>query len=136
VRRRIPTATTMPHLGGSDNAGLVAEVGARVHRWKGGATGLGNPALTCGHRAHCLRGNEPLCAEFRIIGEHTDGGFTEYISLPASTLHRIPESLPFERAAALPVSYQTAWRAIHSRAALRPGEDVLVLGASGGTAIA
>src|ERR1700741_5255652 len=42
----------------------------------------------------------------------------------------------FEDAAALPVSYMTAWRALHSRARLQPGEDVLVLGASGGTAIA
>lgn len=136
VRRGIPIKTTMPHIGGSDIAGIVAEVGPGVHGWKGGEAVLVNPVLSCGHCEYCLRGNEPLCAEFRIIGEHTDGGFAEYIALPASTLHRIPESLSFERAAALPVSYQTAWRAIHSRAAVRPGEDVLVLGASGGTAIA
>jgi NADPH:quinone reductase-like Zn-dependent oxidoreductase len=95
-----------------------------------------NPALSCGHCEFCIRGEVSLCPEFRILGEHTDGGFAEYVAVPASSLHRLPDDYPFEKAAALPVSYQTAWRAVVSRAALRAGEDVLVLGASGGTAIA
>lgn len=74
--------------------------------------------------------------EFRILGEHTDGGFAELVPVPASNLHRLPPEITFEAAAALPISYQTAWRALVSRARLRPGEDVLVLGASGGTAVA
>lgn len=77
-----------------------------------------------------------MCVDLRILGEHTDGGFADRVAVPARNLHRLPAGYPFEKAAALPVSYQTAWRAVMSRAAVRAGEDVLVIGASGGTAAA
>ena len=136
VRRGLPIETTMPHIGGSDVAGTVAELGAGVEGWREGDRVLVNPILFCGVCEFCTRGQESLCLRFRILGEHTDGGFAEAVAVPASSLHRLPEEFPFERAAALPVSYQTAWRALVHQAALRPGEDVLILGASGGTAIA
>jgi NADPH:quinone reductase-like Zn-dependent oxidoreductase len=136
VRRGIPIETTMPHIGGADVAGVVAEVGRGVEGWEGGERVVVNPALSCGHCEFCIRGEVSLCPDFRILGEHTDGGFAEYVAVPASALHRLPDRYPFEKAAALPVSCQTAWRAVVSRAALRAGEDILVLGASGGTAIA
>jgi NADPH:quinone reductase-like Zn-dependent oxidoreductase len=77
-----------------------------------------------------------MCASYRILGEHTDGGFTEFVAVAADRAYPIPERLSFEEAAALPISYQTAWRALLTRARLRPGDDVLVIGASGGTALA
>jgi NADPH:quinone reductase-like Zn-dependent oxidoreductase len=77
-----------------------------------------------------------MCAEYRILGEHTDGGFAELVAAAADRTYAIPDDLSFEEAAALPISYQTAWRALLTRARLRPTEDVLVIGASGGTAIA
>lgn len=135
VRRGLPIETTMPHIGGSDIAGVVVEVGAEAEDLASpGERVVVNPALACGHCESCVRGQESLCATFRIIGEHTDGGFAEYVAVPAANLHRLPDEISFETAAALPVSYQTAWRALISQAELRPGEDVLVLGASGGTA--
>lgn len=136
VRRGLPIETTMPHVGGSDVAGVVEEVGDGVEGWSVGERVVVNPLLACGRCRECLRGEEPLCAEIRILGEHTDGGFAELVAVPAANLHRIPEDVSFQSAAALPVSYQTAWRALVSRARLRAGEDVLVLGASGGTALA
>jgi NADPH:quinone reductase-like Zn-dependent oxidoreductase len=95
-----------------------------------------NPSLWCGRCRYCLRAREPLCVEYRILGEHIDGGFAELIAVPASHVYPLPENLSWEEAACLPVSYGTAWRALVTQAAVRPGEDVLVLGASGGTAIA
>jgi NADPH:quinone reductase-like Zn-dependent oxidoreductase len=136
VRRGLPIETTMPHIGGSDIAGTVAEVGFGVAGWQKGDPVVVNPILFCGVCEFCMRGQESLCLRFRILGEHTDGGFAEAVAVPASALHRLPDGFPFERAAALPVSYQTAWRALVHQAAVRPGEDVLILGASGGTAIA
>jgi NADPH:quinone reductase-like Zn-dependent oxidoreductase len=136
VRRGLPIETTMPHIGGSDVAGVVAEVGPGVDRFRGGEPVVVNPSLWCGRCRECARGQESMCARFRILGEHTDGGFAELVAVPAANAYPIPAGLGFEQAAALPVSYQTAWRALVSRAALRPGEEVLVLGASGGTAIA
>jgi len=136
IRRGLPVDTTMPHIGGSDIAGLVSAVGEQVEGWEIGARVVVNPILFCGSCEFCLQGEESLCYRFRILGEHTDGGFAEEVVVPAHALHRLPDDFPFEQAAALPVSYQTAWRALLHRARLRAGEDVLILGASGGTAIA
>ena len=136
VRRGLPIETTMPHVGGSDVAGVVVEAGDGVDASRIGERIVVNPSLWCGECEWCRRGEESMCLRYRIIGEHTDGGFAEYLAVPADHAYRLPEGMRFEDAAALPVSYMTAWRALHSRARLHPGEDVLVLGASGGTAIA
>lgn len=136
VRRGLPIHTTMPHVGGSDVAGVVDAVGGGVDGEWAGARVVVDPSLGCGACEWCLRGERPLCPRYRIVGEHTDGGFAEFVVVPAANLHRLPDHFPFEKAAALPVSYGTAWRALVSRARLRPGEDVLVIGASGGTASA
>lgn len=136
IRRGLPIDTTMPHIGGSDIAGLVMESAPDAEDWVPGTPVVINPILFCGRCEFCLQGEESLCRDFRILGEHTDGGFADEVVVPAYTLHQLPEDFPFELAAALPVSYQTAWRALIHRAELRPGEDVLVLGASGGTGMA
>jgi len=136
VRRGLPIEITMPHIGGSDVAGVIAEVGSGVTGVTVGERVVVNPSLWCGRCRWCIRGEESLCVHYRILGEHTNGGFAEFVAVPATNVYPLPESISFEAAAALPVSYQTAWRALITRAALRAGEDVLVLGASGGTAIA
>lgn len=136
VRRGIPIDTTMPHVGGSDVAGVIAEAGEGVDAGRVGERVVINPGLWCGRCRECARGEHSLCPHFRLLGEHTDGGFAESVVCPADHAYRIPDEMPFEHAAALPVSYQTAWRALVTRARLRPGDDVLVIGASGGTAIA
>jgi NADPH:quinone reductase-like Zn-dependent oxidoreductase len=136
VRRGLPLRIPLPHIGGSDVAGVVEEVGAGVHGWSPGDRVVVNPSLWCGRCRWCIRGQESMCAHFRVLGEHTRGGLAELVAVPATNVYRLPEHVPFETAAALPVSYQTAWRALISRARLRAGEEVLVLGASGGTAMA
>jgi NADPH:quinone reductase-like Zn-dependent oxidoreductase len=136
VRRGLPIEIEMPHIGGSDVAGVVAAVAPDVAGLQPGQRVLVNPSLGCGRCAYCARAQEPLCSEYRILGEHLNGGFAEFIVAPAANVYPLPDDVSFETAAMLPISYQTAWRALASRARLRPGEDVLVLGASGGTAIA
>jgi NADPH:quinone reductase-like Zn-dependent oxidoreductase len=136
VRRGIGIETTMPHIGGSDIAGVVEAHGPDADAPPVGTGVVINPGLWCGRCAGCVRGEHSLCVHFRILGEHTNGGFAELVAVPAPNVYTLPESVPFEQAAALPISYQTAWRALVSRARLQPGEDVLVIGASGGTAVA
>jgi NADPH:quinone reductase-like Zn-dependent oxidoreductase len=70
--------------------------------------------------------------EFRIIGEHTQGGFAEFCVVPAANLLEIPADVPFETAAAASLVSVTAWRALMVRGGLKAGETVLVTGASGG----
>jgi NADPH:quinone reductase-like Zn-dependent oxidoreductase len=136
VRRGLPIETTMPHIGGSDVAGVIAGVGKGVDASRVGERVVINPNLYDGTCEWCRRGEESMCVSFRILGEHTNGGFAEFVTAADDCAHRLPHGYAFEDAAALPIAYMTAWRALHSRARLQPGEDVLVLGASGGTALA
>jgi NADPH:quinone reductase-like Zn-dependent oxidoreductase len=136
VRRGLPVETTMPHIGGSDVAGTVDTLGDGVSGWLPGDRVVVNPSLWCGECEWCRAGEEPLCLRYRILGEHTQGGFAEHVVVPARNLYRIPDGVPFPTAAAAPLAFLTAWRGLITRARLRPGESVLVTGASGGVATA
>lgn len=127
---------SLPHIVGSDGAGVIAEVGVNVKDLKAGQRVLVNPGLSCGHCDFCLSGEHSLCAEFGIVGEHSTGTAAEFIRMPAVNVLPIPDDMPFEQAAAAPLVFLTAWRALISRAHLRAGEDVLVLGAGSGASTA
>jgi len=137
VRRGLPTLDLpLPHIGGSDFAGTVDAIGEGVEGWACGDDVVVNPSLPCLQCAMCRRGEHPLCDRYRIIGEHVHGGMAEYAVVPAHRLRAKADRLTFVEAASVPLAFQTAWRALITRARLRPGEDVLVLGASGGVATA
>jgi NADPH:quinone reductase-like Zn-dependent oxidoreductase len=136
TRRGLPMEITMPHIGGSDIAGVVEAVGEGVTGVQTGVRVVVNPSLSCGACEWCRAGEEPLCANYQIIGEHTNGGFAEFVSVPAVNLFPIPDGYDFEQAAAAPLVFLTAWRALTSKARVRAGSAVLVTGASGGVATA
>lgn len=137
VRRGWPgLELDMPHVGGSDIAGRVAQLGAGVTGWSEGDPVVVNPARGCDSCEHCEAGEICLCPRFHIIGEHVAGGLVERIAVPAANLYRRPDDYPAERAAAAPLVFQTAWRALIGRARLGPGETVLITGASGGVSTA
>ena len=126
----------MPHIPGSDLSGVIVEVGPNVRGLAVGTRVTINPGLSCGRCECCIGGEESLCADFKILGEHTTGGAAEFVCVPAVNVLQIPDAMSFEQAAAAPLVFLTAWRALISRARLRAGEDVLVLGAGGGAATA
>lgn len=123
-----------PFWGLADVAGVVAEVGEGVRDLEAGQRVLVNPSLSCGSCAYCQAGEDPLCVAFQILGDEVCGGAAEYVAVPARNALPLPDALPFEEAAAVPLVFLTAWRAVMTQAQLRAGEDVLVLGASGGVA--
>ena len=133
VRNGIPNVP-LPMTPGADGAGVVDALGAGVDG-AGLAVGsrvLVQPGLYCGVCEFCRSGEQSLCVQFQILGEHAPGTFAEKAVVPARNLFPIPEGLDFPEAAAFPLVYQTAWRMVVTRAALRPGETVLVHGAGGG----
>jgi NADPH:quinone reductase-like Zn-dependent oxidoreductase len=132
LREADPDSFTFPFWGGADVAGVVAEVGESVYQFKIGDRVVVNPSLYCGQCEHCLAGEESQCNSYGIIGDTVPGGFAEYIAVDVTTLMKLPDKITFEKAAATPIVYQTAWRALISQASIRPGDDVLILGASGG----
>ncbi len=137
VRQGIPgLRLAMPHIGGSDVAGVVAAVGEDVDEAWVGRRVIINPSLGCGRCEYCRAGQQCLCAGFHVFGEHVPGGLAEYAVAPAANLYAIPDDFGFAEAAAVPLVYQTAWRALMTQARLRAGERVLILGAGGGVASA
>jgi len=133
VRNGIPDVP-LPQIPGGDGAGVVDAIGPGVEGLAPGHRVLLQPGLFCGVCEFCRRGEQSLCVQFRILGEHVAGTFAEQIVVPARNAFPIWEGLSFEQAAAFPLAYQTAWRMIVTRAAVRPGETVLIHGAGGGVA--
>ena len=131
VRDGIPDVP-LPQIPGADGAGVIDKLGEGVEGWKPGDPVLIQPGLFCNACEFCRGGEQSLCVTFRILGEHAAGTFAEFVVVPARNVFAIPSGLTFEEAAAFPLVYQTAWRMIVTRGAVRPGQTVLIHGAGGG----
>ena len=125
-----------PHIVGSDGAGVVEAVGREVTAVRPGDRVMINPGTSCGRCRACLAGEESLCSTFRVIGEHRSGTAAEYVVVPAVNLAAVPPAMPWAQAAAFSLATLTAWHMLVTRAALRPGETVLIWGIGGGVALA
>jgi NADPH:quinone reductase-like Zn-dependent oxidoreductase len=137
VRKGWPGLTLQfPHVLGSDIAGVVEAVGAGVEGVKAGDAVVANPSLGCGHCEQCLAGQENLCRKFVILGEHVSGGQAQKLAISARNVLPKPARLSFEEAAAVPLTFMTAWHALVRRAKLRLGETVLVHAAGSGVGVA
>lgn len=121
-----------PHIPGADGAGEVAVLGAGVQRWKVGDRVVMNSNLGCGECPECLAGRDNLCRSWHLLGETVRGTYAEYVAVPAFNLLALPDGFEERVAAAAALVYHTAWHSLITRADLRPGETVLVVGASGG----
>jgi NADPH:quinone reductase-like Zn-dependent oxidoreductase len=136
VRRGLPIETPMPHIGGSDFAGTVDAVGPGAESVPMGARVVVDPSLNYHWYDSQDRGPSFEEPPFQLLGEHTQGGFAEYAVVPADNLLEVPDDFPLTEAAAAGLCFVTAWRALVTRAALQPGESVLITGASGGVGTA
>lgn len=137
VRNGLPgSKLAMPHVLGADGAGVVVEVGAEVSHVQVGSRVLINPGLSCGRCEFCQAGEQSLCATFGIMGETGPGTFAEYFKVPQDNVYSVPEGFSWEEAAAFPLVFVTAWRMLISKAQIKPGEDILILGIGGGVSTA
>jgi NADPH:quinone reductase-like Zn-dependent oxidoreductase len=126
----------LPHTLGSDIAGVVAAVGPGVaDSWVGRAVVV-NPGVSCGRCEACLSGWDNLCPTYGILGEQLPGGYCEKIAVPQANLLPKPDALDFVTAAALPLTFLTAWQMLVVRAAVRPGQTVLLHAAGSGVGVA
>lgn len=125
-----------PHVLGSDAAGVVEAVGPGVASPAVGDAVVLSPGIGCGTCERCRSGDENLCRRYAILGEHLAGGQATFLRAPARNLLPKPSNLSFEEAAAVPLTFVTAWHALVARAAVRPGETVLVRGAGAGVSVA
>jgi NADPH:quinone reductase-like Zn-dependent oxidoreductase len=126
----------LPLIPGSEVAGDVAVVGDAVPDIEPDTPTLVAPAVSCGRCERCISGQDMLCRGYGILGEHRDGGYAEYISVPARNILPLPKSLSYVEAAATPLVFMTAWQMLVERARLRAHEDVLVHAAGSGVSSA
>ena len=127
-----------PHILGGDGAGNVEAVGADVTGVRPGDKVMINPGVACYRCETCDAGEHSLCPEYRLLGEHLPGTLAEYLVVPEQNVLPIPDPpaphppITWREAAAYPLVTLTAWRMLVTRAALRPGEAVLIWGVGGG----
>ncbi len=122
----------LPHIMGSDGAGVIAQRGANVTSFAVGDRVAVNPTLGSDTDYFGRRGLDNLSDHFAILGEHVDGFFAEYTAVPARNLLKMPDDANFAEAAAASLVYVTAWHSLITRGGLQAGESVLIVGAGGG----
>lgn len=125
-----------PHILGSDGSGWVDALGPGVVGPKPGTAVVLNPGLWDATCEYCRAGQECLCRSYRILGEHTQGTAAPFVVVPRRNVYPLPDGLALSAAAAFPLVFQTAWRALRTVAELRAGQSVAIIGAGGGVATA
>ncbi|MCG3135031.1 MAG: alcohol dehydrogenase [Planctomycetes bacterium] len=133
VRRGVPGHPfPLPMILGCDFSGVVESVGSAVRNAKPGDEVCVAPGFSCGTCASCLSGADNLCRHYGIYGETRDGGCAEFAAVDAANLLPKPPEMSFTDAASWPLAFLTSWHMLVARAALRPGEWVLVHAAGSG----
>jgi alcohol dehydrogenase len=139
ARRGLPgMKIIMPHISGSDAAGVVVETGSEVKNVKIGDEVVVHCGISCRQCYYCTRGEEYFCTDFKIWGFQTgplDGAHGQYCMVPAVNTLPKPPNLTFEEAATIPLVLVTVWRMLVSRAHIQAGDFVLVWGAAGGLGV-
>lgn len=127
---------SLPHIVGTDGAGVVLETGADVTHVRVGDRVVINPGVSCGLCEPCQSGEEVFCRQFGVLGEHRPGTAAEELVLPGRNVLPITGEWTWAEAAAFSLSTLTAWRMLTTRARLVAGEQVLIWGIGGGAALA
>ena len=125
-----------PRVMGHELGGDIVAVGNGVTGLSAGDRCAVYFYLTCGRCRWCRGGRETLCENFGgYVGVHRDGGFAEYVCLPAENFLPIPDGLSYEAAAVAADAVNTNWHCMRERARLDPHDTVLLIGAGGGVGI-
>jgi 2-desacetyl-2-hydroxyethyl bacteriochlorophyllide A dehydrogenase len=133
ARQGIPAyKIALPHISGSDVAGVVEQVGSGVSGVTKGQRVFVSPGLNCGACEQCQAGRDNLCPSFGVLGAKTDGGYAELVAVPGRNVLPIPGDLTFEHAAAFPLVSVTAWHMLFTLAGVHARDRVLVMGAGSG----
>ena len=129
-RAGISPVSFMPLTLGHEVSGVVEKIGKEVTNVKSGDRVCLHYLVTCGNCYHCSTGNEQFCPEGKMIGHHTNGGYAEYISIPARNAIHLPEEISFEQGATLMCASATAFHAL-LKSRIKPGDKVAVFGVGG-----
>lgn len=127
----VKTFKPPPIVLGHEAAGIVAEVGEGVEGHAVGSRVLIPAVYACRRCAYCRAGRENLCENLIMLGNHIDGAYADFITVPASVLVPVPSSLPLERACVIADALSTPYHAVKNRARVKVGDTVAVVGCGG-----
>jgi len=137
VRNGVPGHTfPLPIVPGCDVAGTVDALGPGASGFSVGDDVVVAPGISCGRCLACRAGDDALCRDYGILGESRDGGCQEQLIVSDVSVFAKPSSLSWEQAAAVPLTFLTAWHMLKGRARVQPGEYVLVHAAGSGVSAA
>jgi NADPH:quinone reductase-like Zn-dependent oxidoreductase len=122
----------LPHISGSDIAGVVEWVPPEERDFTKGDEVIVNPGVGCGRCDKCLIGKDNQCRYYTIIGYGVDGGYAELVKVPRVNLIPKPEMMSLEEAASFPLVFLTAYHMLVTKAGVGAGDTVLVLASSSG----
>ena len=127
----VPTFKPPPLILGHEVAGTVAELGEGVSDRAEGDRVLIPAVLSCGRCRYCRQGRENLCERLVMLGNNIDGGYAEFVLVPASELVPLPDELPLERASVIADAVSTPYHAVKHRGRVQMGDVVAVVGCGG-----
>ncbi len=129
-RDGVAPVAKLPIILGHEIAGVVAERGTRVKSRKIGDRVVVHYISSCGRCRYCRTNRENLCVMYEMIGKDIDGGFAEYLRVPAASTVKLPDRIPFDQGAIMGCAVSTAYHALR-RARVQPKETVAVIGVGG-----
>jgi propanol-preferring alcohol dehydrogenase len=129
-RDGVAPVAKLPITLGHEIAGVVASKGRRVDGFRIGQRVLAHYVSSCGRCLYCRTNRENYCNSYQMIGKDLDGGFAQYVVIPAACAVKLPETIPFEQAAIMGCAVPTAYHALR-RARVQPEETVVVFGVGG-----
>ncbi len=129
-RAGISPVNPIPLTLGHEVAGVVENIGAQVTSVKIGERVCLHYNISCGDCHHCTTGNDQFCEKVLMLGHYTDGGYAEFISVPARNAIHLPNEIPFEQGATLMCASATAFHALR-KGKVKAGESVAIFGAGG-----
>ncbi|MEE8360672.1 MAG: zinc-binding dehydrogenase, partial [Gemmatimonadales bacterium] len=127
----IPTFKDPPIVLGHEPSGTIESLGAGVDGWHEGDRVLIPAVLSCGRCRYCRAGRENLCDNLRMLGNHLDGAYAEFIAVPAAELVAVPDSVPLTEVSIVADAMSTPYHAVKHRGRVQVGDYVAVVGCGG-----
>ena len=126
-----PTFKPPPLILGHEVSGTIAALGADVTGFAAGDPVLCAAVLSCGRCEACRNGRENICEHGVMLGNHIDGGYAEYIAVPARDVFHLPSEIPLVEGSIIADAVTTPFHAVVNRGRVRPGDHVVVIGCGG-----
>ena len=128
---KYPVKIQMPHVLGVDPAGEVVEIGEGVADFAIGDRVAVVSFMACRQCKQCLKGEEACCVASQHLGLHRWGGYAEYVAVPAGNAFKLPDNIAYADGSVITRHFPMAFNQLTSKADVKPGEWVLVMGATG-----